>query len=83
LKRAVMVQADLRDADLSGADLQNADLSGAALDGADLRGANLRNVNWQHIKSIKDANIAGLADAPAGFADWAMANGAVNQPAAN
>jgi hypothetical protein len=83
LKRAVMVQADLRDADLGGADLQNADLSGAALDGADLRNANLQNVQWQHIKSVKGANITGLAGAPAGFVDWAMANGAVNQPAAN
>ena len=80
LKHTVLAQVDLRDADLTGADLQDADLSGAALDGADLRGANLRNVNWRHIKSIKGANIAGLGDAPEGFADWAMGNGAVNQP---
>ena len=38
--------------------------------------------NGQHIRSIKAANIAGVADAPAGFVEWAMANGAVNQPSA-
>jgi hypothetical protein len=83
LKHALLAQADLRDADLSGADLQDADLSGAALDGADLRGANLRNVSWLRIKSIRGANIAGLVGAPAGFANWALANGAVNQPRSN
>ncbi len=83
LRHTVMAHSDLRDVDLSGADLRDSDLSGAALDGADLRGANLENINWQQIKSIKGANIAGVADAPAGFEVWAMANGAVNQPVAN
>jgi hypothetical protein len=82
LNHTEMVQADMRDTDLSGADLRDADLSGAALDGADLRAAKLQNVRWQHIRSIKAANIAGVADAPAGFVEWAMANGAVNQPSA-
>ena len=80
LNHVVMSQADLRDADLNGADLREADLSGTVLDGADLRTAKLLNVRWQHIKSIKGANIAGVVDAPAGFVAWAMANGAVNQP---
>jgi hypothetical protein len=83
LDRTVLAQADLRDADMSGADLREADLSGALLDGADLRNAKLLNVRWQHIKSIKDANISGVTDAPTGFSEWAMANGAVNQPGAD
>ena len=82
LNRTEMAQANMRDTDLNGADLRDADLTGAALDGADLRAAKLQNVRWQHIRSIKGANIAGVADAPAGFVEWAMANGAVNQPAA-
>jgi Pentapeptide repeats (8 copies) len=82
LNRTEMAQANMRDTDLNGADLRDADLSGAALDGADLRAAKLQNVRWQHIRSIKGANIAGVVDAPAGFVEWAMANGAVNQPSA-
>lgn len=80
LNHVVMSQADLRDADLNGANLQDADLSGAEMDGADLRTSKLLNVRWQHIKSIKGANIAGVVDAPAGFVEWALANGAVNEP---
>jgi len=80
LSHVVMSHADLRDTDLNGANLLDADLSGTLLDGADLRTTKLQNVRWQHIKSIKGANIAGVVDAPAGFAEWAMANGAVNQP---
>jgi hypothetical protein len=82
LNRTEMAQANMRDTDLNGADLRDADLTGAALDGADLRAAKLQNVRWQHIRSIKGANIAGVVDAPAGFVEWAMANGAVNQPSA-
>ncbi len=83
LNHAVLAQADLRDADLSGVDLRDADLSGAVLDGADLRTAKLLGVRWRSIKSIKGTNVAGVADAPAGFVAWAMANGAVNQPGAD
>jgi len=82
LTHAALTEADLREADLNGANLRDADLSGAVLDGADLRLAEMQNARWQHIKSIKGANIAGVVDAPAGFAEWAMANGAVNQPIA-
>jgi hypothetical protein len=81
LGRAVLAQADLRDADLNSADLRDADLSGATLDGADLQHANLENARWQHVKSIKGASIGGIANAPAGFVEWAMANGAVDRPA--
>jgi Pentapeptide repeats (8 copies) len=82
LREAVLTEADLRDADLSGADLGDADLSGAMLDGADFRSARLRNIRWQRIRSIKGANVAGVENAPEGFLAWALANGAVNQAAA-
>jgi Pentapeptide repeats (8 copies) len=80
LRGTVLAQADLRDADLSGADLRDADLAGAVLDGVDLRSARLGNARWQHVRSIKGANIAGIGEAPEGFSAWALANGAVNQP---
>ncbi len=75
-------QANLREADLNGASLAGADLSGAALDDADLRGADLSGITWGHLKSVKGANIAGVRDAPAGFQEWAMKNGAVEQAGA-
>lgn len=83
LRNAALTEADLREADLNGADLRDADLFGAMLDGADLRLAKMQNARLQHIKSIKGANIAGVVGAPAGFVEWAMANGAVNQPTAD
>ena len=80
LEQSMLREADLRDADLNGANLRDADLGGAVLDGADLRHARLENTRWQGIRSIKGANVAGVAGAPAGFLEWAMAHGAVNQP---
>lgn len=80
LDHAKLVDADLREADLTGAKLIDVDLSGAILDRADLRFADLKNMQWQHIRSIQGANIAGIEDAPSGFAAWAMANGAIDQP---
>jgi Pentapeptide repeats (8 copies) len=69
--------AILDDADFSGADLSGADLSGAALSNIDLRNANLQSIDWQHIASIKSANIAGVKNAPEGFVTWGLKNGAV------
>jgi len=85
LRRAALVrtnftQADLRSTDLTGSDLAGADFSGIMLDDADLRDANLAGVQWQNLKSIQRANIAGAKNAPAGFADWALKNGAVDNP---
>jgi hypothetical protein len=79
LKHAVLANADLHDADMSDADLSDADLSGAMLDGADLRHARLENIRWQSIRSLKDANVAAVMDAPQGFLEWARAHGAVEQ----
>jgi len=74
--------AELRQADLNGASLVGVDLSGASLDDADLRHADLAGIVWGHLKSVKGANIAGVRNAPAGFVDWAMKNGAVQQAGA-
>ena len=82
LDHAKCVQTNLRSADLNGANLAEADLSGAMLDDADLRGADLRAIRWEGIRSVKGANIAGVRNAPEGFAGWALKNGAVDAPSA-
>jgi hypothetical protein len=70
--------ARLDDADLVGADLAGANLDGVTLDRADLRDASLYGVkNWQAIKSMNQANILGISNAPAGFIEWAKKRGAV------
>jgi hypothetical protein len=58
------------------------DLTGAALDDADLRSADVKDIQWQHIKSIKAANIAAVRNPPPGFVEWALKSGAVDQPEA-
>jgi len=82
LDRAKCVQTDLRNADLADSSLAGVDLSGASLDDADLRGANLKDLQWQHVASVKGANIAGVKNAAPGFVEWALGHGAVDQPAA-
>jgi uncharacterized protein YjbI with pentapeptide repeats len=59
--------------------LIRADLSGAPLDDADLRDSDLEGIAWQHLKSLKGANIAGVRNAPAGVVAWALKNGAVQE----
>jgi uncharacterized protein YjbI with pentapeptide repeats len=83
LDHAKFVAADLRGADLTGASLVDADLSGAVLDDVDLRTADLRDLAWQHIRSIKGANLAGAKNASPEFVAWAKANGATQDPAAD
>jgi hypothetical protein len=48
-----------------------------------LRGADLSNVQWQSLKSISGTNLAGVKNAPAGFLDWALKDGAINRPNAD
>lgn len=80
--------ADLRECDLTGAQFDDADLAGARLGQADvaqasfarsdLRGADLERVtNWQTIRTIRQANILGIRNAPDGFVNWARKMGAV------
>jgi hypothetical protein len=75
-------ETDLRNADLEGATLAGADLSGAVLDDADLRGTDLKDAAWKQLKSVKGTSIAGVLNAPAGFVEWALKNGASGQPVA-
>jgi Pentapeptide repeats (8 copies) len=79
---AILRRAELQDADLVRADLSGANLAGAVLANADLREADLGGVvAWNEIVSIKAANIAGVRDAPEGFLEWALKNGAVETAA--
>jgi pentapeptide repeat protein len=75
-ERAILRDADCADGDFSGADLSGADLSRANFSNADLHSADLRDVQWRAIKSVKTANIYGVKNAPEGFVEWAMKNGA-------
>ena len=77
LQNASLSSANLSDTDLVGANLTGAKLDFADLSSADLRNANLLGIGWQRIANIKDANIAAVANAPAGFREWALKNGAV------
>jgi uncharacterized protein YjbI with pentapeptide repeats len=77
LEEASFEDAEMNDVDLWRSDLKGAKLDGADLSGADLRFADIRDIEWKQLKSIKDANIAGVKNAPAGFVDWALKNGAV------
>ena len=77
LERAILSNANMSDADLVGTNLDSARLDGVDLSSADLRNADLRSAEWQQIAAIKSANIAGVKNAPAGFREWALKNGAV------
>lgn len=83
LDHASFAHASLTNADLNGSRLTDANLEGAVLDAADLRGADLARVQWRKLQSISKANIAGIRNAPDGFADWALKNGAISDPNAS
>jgi hypothetical protein len=77
LQDAHLANANLADSDLVGTNLTNANFDNADLSSADLRNVDLRGVAWQHIAAVKSANIAGIRNAPEGFREWALKNGAV------
>lgn len=83
LEDADLANANLTNSDLVGSDLARAKLDSADLSSADLRNANLKELGWQHIAAIKSANIAGVKNAPDGFRDWALKNGAIESPNAD
>ena len=83
LEKVSLATANLKDADLVGSDLAGADLAQADLSGTDLRSANLESVKWKEIRSVRSANIAGVKGAPEGFIQWALQNGAVENPQAD
>jgi len=75
-------RANFQDADLSGGDFCSANFSGASFDGAtldsaDLGHTDLRGIKWQKIKSLKGATLQRVRNAPPGFLQWAIQNGAV------
>ena len=69
---AKMTSSDLVGSNLAGSRLDNTDLTAA-----DLRNVDLQRVAWQHIASVRAASIAGIRNAPDGFRDWAIKNGAI------
>jgi uncharacterized protein YjbI with pentapeptide repeats len=77
LQGASFQRTDMDDADLTDADLTGTDLSGASLSNADLSNTNLSNIRWRDLRSVKNANIYGVKDAPEGFVSWAKQHGAV------
>ncbi|MBV9072838.1 MAG: pentapeptide repeat-containing protein [Acidobacteria bacterium] len=74
---ASLLRAQIDDADLRGADLSGADLSGTVLDNTDLCYSRLAGVSWKNISSLKGTNLFGAREAPPGFIEWALKNGAV------
>jgi molybdate transport system substrate-binding protein len=77
LRGANLRGADLTSVNLSDTDLSGADLGDAVLDQADLSDADLAGiVNWQTIRSINNANIWKVENAPNGFVTWATSHGA-------
>jgi hypothetical protein len=77
---ANFTEAALMDSDLNGAMLSGADFTNADLTGADLRNADLSGIHWQKLKAVESVNIFGVRNAPAGFAEWALAHGAKSDP---
>jgi hypothetical protein len=80
LEQAVLSNANLTDTDFVGSNLAGANLNGADLSDAELRNANLESIAWKQIAAIKSANIAGVKNAPEGFREWALKNGAIENP---
>jgi hypothetical protein len=81
LENASFQDADMTDIDLSGSNLFGANLGDADIGEADLSNADLGNVKWKQVKNVKGANIFGVKNAPEGFVEWALKNGAVQKPA--
>lgn len=79
LQRASLHGCTFDGADLSEADLRAADLTSASFEDADLNGADLASVKWGGLRSVKDANLYGVKNAPPGFLEWAMSHGAVSK----
>jgi uncharacterized protein YjbI with pentapeptide repeats len=77
LRNAGFQRTNLEDADLSGADLSEADFSGATLTNADLSNTNLAHLRWRDIRSLKNANIYGVKNAPEGFVSRVFRHGGV------
>jgi uncharacterized protein YjbI with pentapeptide repeats len=77
LVKANLEYAMFADSDLNGCNLTEANCQDTDFSRADLRNCELKNLNWKGIKEVKLANLFGVKDAPEGFVQWAMQNGAV------
>jgi len=82
IRNGSMVKAELdyamfADSDLNGCNLTGADCDDSDFSRADLRNCELKNLKWKGINEVKFANLFGVKDAPEGFVQWAMKNGAV------
>lgn len=73
LKETYLYDTDLKNAFLTGANLLDATLEEANLSLADL--ADIKN--YTQIKSIRKANIFRVSNAPEGFREWALEEGAL------
>ncbi|WP_049573367.1 pentapeptide repeat-containing protein [Nonomuraea sp. SBT364] len=84
LEKASLESCNLIKSDLSRTVLREASLRGATILGANLSGANLERADlmglrdWEAVSSIKGAQILGVRNAPDGFVEWALKNGAIN-----
>jgi uncharacterized protein YjbI with pentapeptide repeats len=65
-------------ADLSNSYLRGSDFKKAILHAVDLRNADLSNIEWNERTLVAFANIHGVKNAPDGFIEWALDNGAVS-----
>ena len=75
---ADLTNASLNQSDFSGSDFSGANFQGASIYKVNLTGADLSGIeNWESISNIEGTNLFNLADAPDGFEDWALENGAV------
>jgi hypothetical protein len=79
LQGASFADSVLDGVDFADADLRGADLTGVSLENADLRGTELNGVKWTGIKSVKGANVRGVKGSPAGFREWMIMHGAVEE----
>jgi uncharacterized protein YjbI with pentapeptide repeats len=82
IRKGSLVKANLEyamfaDTDLNGCDLTEANCEDTDFSRADLRNCELKNLEWKGIKEVRLANLFGVKDAPEGFLQWAMKNGAV------
>lgn len=79
LSNASLYGCNANQAEFTNADLSGVDLESCLLVTADLRNAKLTGVrNWKNCK-ITEANIYGVRDAPDGFVEWAMGQGAISE----
>ena len=77
LVKANLEYAVFADSDLNGCNLSEANCEDADFSRADMRNSELKDFKWKGIKDVKLANLFGVKNAPDGFIQWALQNGAV------